>query len=164
VAAGLMVGMFTVGFVFLPNDLAFPYFVLFPVYVPTSMLQNTVPLSDCQDTVNALHWVGDNLDGDARLLVHDVFYGWALLTLNDSQLIPYGYDKPEPIAQKLVENSSGSQLYLIWWVNSSGWHNEPKVSSAFGEVYESGRIAIFTYNSGAYANASDSEHLIKIKS
>jgi hypothetical protein len=164
VAAGLMLGMFTVGFMFLPNALAFPYFVLFPVYVPTSMLQNTIPLSDCQDTVNALNWVGNNLDGDARLLVHDVFYGWALLTLNDSQLIPYGYDKPETIAQKLVENSSGSQLYLIWWVNGSGWHNEPTVSSAFGEVYESGRIAIFTYNSGAYVNSSDSEHLINNKS
>jgi hypothetical protein len=164
VAAGLMVGMFTVGFIFLPNALAFPYFVLFPVYVPMSMLQNTIPLSDCQDTVNALQWASSNLDGDARLLVHDVFYGWALLTVDRSQLIPYGYDKPETIAQKLVENSSGSQLYLIWWVNGSGWHNEPTVSSAFGEVYESGRIAIFTYNSGAYVNASDSEHLINNKS
>jgi hypothetical protein len=53
---------------------------------------------------------------------------------------------------------------LIWWVNGSGWHNEPTVSSAFGEVYESGKIAIFMYNSGAHANASDSEHLINNKS
>jgi hypothetical protein len=164
VAAGLMLGMFTVGFIFLPNALAFPYFVLFPLYVPTSMLQNTIPLSDCQDTVDVLQWVGDNLDGDASLLVHDVFHGWALLTLNDSQLIPYGYDKPETVAQELVANSSESQLYLIWWVNGSGWHNEPTVSSAFGEVYESGRIAIFNYTNRAYANASDSEHLTNIKS
>ena len=164
VAVGLMLGMFTVGFVFLPSILAFPYFVLFPLYVPTSMLQNTVALGDCQDTVNALQWASNNLDGDARLLVHDVFYGWASLTLNDGQLIPYGYDNPETVAQELVENGSGYQLYLIWWVNGSGWHNEPTVPSAFGEVYESGRIAIFTYNAGAYVNASDSEHLISIKS
>jgi len=161
---GVMLATLSVSFMVLPNSLAFPYFGLFTLYVPSSMLQNTVSLSDSQDTVNALHWVRENMSSDARLLVHDVFYGWASLTVNKSQLIPYGYDKPETVAHKLVENSSGSQLYLIWWVNGSGWHNEPTVSSAFGEVYESGRIAIFTYYASAYANASDSEHLINIKS
>jgi hypothetical protein len=161
-AAGLMVGMFTVGFMFLPNDLAFPYFVLFPVYVPTSMLQNTIPLCDCQDTVNALQWAGNNLDGNASLLVHDVFYGWAALTLDESQLIHYGYDTPETVAQELVKDDLEHQLYLIWWVNGIEWHNEPAVSSVFGEVYESGRIAIFAYNAGAFDYALDSEHLISI--
>lgn len=163
-AAGLLLGMLTLSYVFLPNNLAFPYLAFFPLYVPTSMLQNTVPLSDCQDTVNALQWTNSNMSGDARLLVHPVFYGWASITLNRSQLISYGYDHPEKIAQKLVENGPQHPLYLIWWINGSGWHNEPTVSTAFTEVYESGRIAIFMYNSSSSSHASDSEQVTNIKS
>jgi hypothetical protein len=158
VCACLILATFSLGFMVLPNNLAFPYYTLFPLYAPTSMLQNTVPLSDCQDTVNALQWVRNNMRSDSRLLVHDAFYGWASLTLDGDQLIPYGYSDPETVAQELVENGSEYQLYLIWWVNGSGWHGQPTVSSAFGEVYESGRLAVYTYNPLVYNSTSDSEH------
>ena len=161
---GLMLATLSLGFMVLPNNMAFPYFAAFPLYVPTSMLQNTVPLSDSQDTVNALQWARNNLPSDARLLVHDVFYGWASLTLDGGQLISYGYGNPETMAQKLEENGSGYQLYLIWWISGSGWHGQPTVSSAFREVYESGKIAVYAYNSGVYHNTSDSEHQRSIKS
>ena len=83
----------------------------------------------------------------AHLLVHDVFYGWASLTLDGNQLIPYGFSNPETVAQKLEENGSMHPLYLIWWINGSGWYGQPTVSSAFRQIYESGRIAIFVYTS-----------------
>ena len=143
---GLMLATLSLSFIVLPNNLAFPYFGLYTLYVPSSMLQNTVSLSDCQDTVKALNWVNENMPSDTRLLVHDVFYGWASLTLDGSRLIPYGYGRPETMAQKLAKNGSESQLYLIWWINGNGWHGQSNVSSAFGEIYESGRIAVFTYN------------------
>jgi hypothetical protein len=98
------------------------------------------------------------MPSDARLLVHDVFYGWASLTLDGSRLIRYGYGNPETMAQKLEENGSEYKLYLVWWINGSGWHGQPTVSSAFKEVYESGRIAVFTYNTSAYLSTSDSEY------
>ena len=142
---GLMLATLSVSFMVLPNSLAFPYFGLFTLYVPSSMLQNTVSLSDSQDTVNALQWVRNNMPSDARLLIHDVFYGWASLTLDGGQLIRYEYGNPETMAQKLEENSSEYRLYLVWWINGSGWHGQPNVPSAFRVVYESGRIAVFTY-------------------
>jgi hypothetical protein len=152
---GLMLATLSVSFIVLPNTSAFPYFGLFTLYVPSSMLQNTVSLSDSQDTVNALQWVGNNMPSDARLLVHDVFYGWASLTLDGSQLIPYGYGNPETMAQKLEENGSEHQLYLIWWINGSGWHGQPTVSSAFRQVYESGKMAVFIYNDSVYQSIAD---------
>jgi hypothetical protein len=152
---GLMLATLSVGFMVLPNSLAFPYFGLFTLYVPSSMLQNTVSLSDSRDTVNALQWVRNNMPSDARLLVHDVFYGWASLTLDGSQLIPYGYGNPETMAQKLEENGSEYKLYLVWWVDGSGWHGQPTVPSAFSEVYESGRIAVFTYNYSVQASLTN---------
>jgi hypothetical protein len=144
---GVILATLSVGFMVLPNSAAFPYFGLFTLYVPSSMLQNTVSLSDSQDTVNALQWVRNNMPSDARLLVHDVFYGWASLTLDGSRLIRYGYGNPETMAQKLEENGSEYKLYLVWWINGSGWYGQPDVSSAFRLVYENGRIAVFTYAS-----------------
>jgi len=143
---GLMLATFSLGFMFLPNSLAFPYYGPFSSYMPTSMLQNTVSLSDCQDTVNALQWIENSVDDDARLLVHDAFYGWASLTLDGDQLIPYGYDNPEAVAQELVTNGSESPLYLIWWTNENGWHGQATVSSVFKEIYESGKVAVYCYN------------------
>jgi len=165
VGVGLMLATLSVGFMVLPNNIAFPYYAAFPLYVPTSMLQNTVSLSDCQDTVNVLQWAKTNMDDDTRLLVHDVFYGWASLALDSDQLIPYSYDNPEMMAQKLREDGSHYQLCLVWWVNGSGWYDQSVVSSAFGEaLYESGRIAIFTYNASAYFSTSNSEYGKSIKS
>jgi hypothetical protein len=152
---GLMLATLSVGFIVLPNNLAFPYYVSYPTYVPTSMLQNTVSLSDSQDTANALQWVRNNMPSDALLLVHDVFYGWASLTLDGGHLIPYGYGNPEATAQKLDENGSEYPLYLVWWVNGSGWHGQPTVSSAFRQVYASGRIAVFAYNHSVQDSATD---------
>jgi hypothetical protein len=143
---GLMLAILSVGFIALPTNSPFPYYVAFTKYVPTSMLQNTVSLSDSQDTANALQWIQNNMPSDAHLLVHDAFYGWASLTLDRSRLIPYGYDDPEGTAQKLIENGSENPLYLIWWVNGTGWHGQPTVSSAFRQAYKSGRIAVFIYN------------------
>ncbi len=148
VGVGLMLATLSLGFIVLPNNSAFPYYDAFPTYIPKSMLQNTVPLSDCQDTANALQWARNNMPSNAHLLVHDVFYGWASLTLNSNQLIYYGYGNPEAMAQKLEENGSAYPLYLIWWVNGSGWYGQSSVSSAFRQVYQSGRIAVFTFTSG----------------
>jgi hypothetical protein len=154
VGVGLMLATLSLGFIFLPNSMAFPYFDLFPSYVPTSMLQNTVSLSDCQGTVNALNWAKANMNNDSRLLVHDAFYGWASLTLNSNQLVPYGYADPATYAQSLVDNGSKCQFFLIWWVNGSGWNGQPTVSSVFREVYVSGKMAVYTYDPPDATNAS----------
>lgn len=145
VGVGLILATLSVGFLVLPNSAALGYFNNFPGYVPKSMLQNTVQLSDCQDTANALLWARNNMPGNGYLLVHGVFYGWAKLTIDNNRLIPYYYGTPEEAAQ-LRENSSSSQLYLIWWVNGSGWYGQPTVPESFKELYHSGNIAIYKYS------------------
>jgi uncharacterized membrane protein YhaH (DUF805 family) len=147
---GLILATLSASFIFLPNSTALPYYSVFPLYMPTSMLQNTVSLSDCQDTMNALQWVKTNIGSNASLLVHRAFYGWASLTLNENQLIFYNYYDPATVAQELTEDGSHYQLWLIWWVNGSGWYDEPTVSSAFGEIlHENGKMAIYMYTANA---------------
>jgi len=134
----------TTGFVIAPYDKAFPYYTLFPYRVPSSMLQNTVPLSDCEDTVIALQWLKSDMHDGARLLTHRAFHGWAFLVLSMDQIIPYGYENPEEAALEAFQDGY-NQVYLIWWTDGNGWHGQPSVSSSFKEVYKSGRIAVFIH-------------------
>lgn len=134
----------TTSFVIAPYDRAFPYYTLFPYYVPSSMLQNTVPLSDCENTVDALQWLESNMHDGARLLTHTAFHGWSLMVLNTDQIIPYGYGNPWEAMQETLQEGY-NQVYLIWWTDGNGWHGQPTVPSSFKEVYKSGRIAVFIH-------------------
>jgi len=143
----LMVGFFlvilSVGFFVLPNSDPLGYFEHFTTYVPKSMLENTVQLSDCQDTSNALIWARNNMHANTYLLTHQAFYGWATLTLDIDRLIYYGFDDSLVTAQKY--NNSSNTLYLIWWVNGTGWYGMQNVPDTFHELYRSGNIAVFNY-------------------
>ena len=145
VAVGSIIGILSVGFLALPNNGAFGYFGSYPTYVPKSMLQNTVQLSDCQDTSNALLWAQNNMASDGFLLVHEAFYGWALLTFDGSRLIPYFFENLTDAVNKQLDKNSTNPLYLIWWVNGTGWYGQTTVPAMFKELYSSGNIAIYQY-------------------
>ena len=105
-----------------------------------------MPLSDCQDTVDTLEWVSSEMNDNSYLLVHDAFYGWATLNVDDDKLLPYGHENPVTTAKELIENGSRNQLYLIWWIDGIEWYNQSPVTPPFERLYRSGNIAIYTYN------------------
>ena len=147
----LSTAILSFGFIFMTSENPFFYFnpEHFNNYVyqiPTSMLQNTISITDCHDTVNALQWFKDNVNSSALLLTHTVFYGWALLTLNENQVRNYGFDDPVNAATTAAQEGH-TQIYLIWWVNGQGWYAQPTLPSSFHEVYQSGKIAIYSYDS-----------------
>jgi hypothetical protein len=143
----LMVSVSSFGFVLMAPPYAFPYFTppinAYIYQMPSSMLQNTVSISDCQDTVNALQWFKTNVDNNAVLLTHRAFYGWAMLA-NVTKIVLYEYDNPEVSANTLLQ-SGQSKIYLIWWINGKGWYGQPNVPSSFEEAYHSGEVAIYSY-------------------
>jgi hypothetical protein len=142
--AGFLV-LLSFGFVFLPAEAAFPYFTVYPYYVPSSMLQNSVPLSDCRDVARALNWVKDNDFGSSEiLLVHDAFNGWALLYADGVKIVRYGYASSESVALAFSQQGYGP-IYLIWWVSGEGWHGQASLPSTFKEVFRSGRIAVYEF-------------------
>jgi hypothetical protein len=146
----LSTAILSFGFIFMTSEKPFLYFNPDPcnkyIYqIPSSMLQNTISITDCQDTINTLQWFKDNVNSSALLLTHTVFYGWALLALNNSQVRTYGFGDPVNAATAVAQEGH-SQIYLIWWVNGQGWYEQPTVSSSFHEVYQSGNIAVYSYN------------------
>ncbi len=145
----LSTAILSFGFIFMTSEKPFLYFNpqqfnYYSYQIPTSMLQNTIPITDCQATVNALQWFKDNLNSSALLLTHTAFYGWALLTLNSNQVMNYGFGDPATAATAAAQEGH-TQIYLIWWVNGQGWYAQPTVPPSFHEVYQSGKIAIYSY-------------------
>ena len=145
----LMVSVLSLGYVLMTPENPFPYFAApingYGYQIPTSMLQNTLPKIDCQDTVNALQWFKNNADSNAVLLTHRAFYGWAMLTINPNQIALYEYDNPANAANTAAQQGH-NKIYLIWWTNGHGWYGQPNVPSSFEEVYHSGEIAIYLNN------------------
>jgi hypothetical protein len=145
----LMIPVLSLGFMLMPPENPSPYFDPaqcngYIYQIPSSMLQNTVSIADCQGTTDALQWVKNDMDGAALLLTHRAFYGWALLALNESQVVLYEYENPEDAAAIVVQEGH-SQIYLVWWVNGQGWYGQSTVPASFEEVYQSGRIAVYRY-------------------
>ena len=145
IAVGLIIAFLSVGFLILPNSSALNYFGSYPTYIPKSMLQNTLQLSDCQDTTNAILWAQNNMPSNGYLLVHQAFYGWAAMSFKSSQLIPYFFESPAEVANKTQQDNPSNQLYLIWWINGTGWYGQTTVPAIFKELYSSGNIAIYQY-------------------
>jgi hypothetical protein len=143
IAVGFILALLSVTFLIMPNSSTLKYYTYYPTYMPKSMLQNTVQLSDCQDTSKAVLWAKENMPSNAYLLAHEAFYGWAALVIDVNRLILYGYGNPTEVAQE--HNSSSNPLYLVWWVNGTGWYGQPTIEGPFQEVYHSGNIAIFKY-------------------
>jgi hypothetical protein len=146
----LSTAILSFGFIFMSSAQPFIYFnpSQFNSYInqiPSSMLQNTISITDCQSTVNALQWFKDNVNSSAILLAHTVFYGWALLTLNEDQVKTYGFGNPATAAMTVAQEGY-TQIYLIWWVNGQGWYGQPSLPSSFHEVHQDGKIAIYSYN------------------
>jgi len=145
VLAGFLVFL-TAVFLLLPANFAFPYFsTVYVNYVPSSMLQNTVPLSDCSDVVSLMSWSKVNVNSQGTvLLLHDVFYGWGLLYDGNGRVFSYGYEDVETAA--LNASSSGfNEVYVVWWTAGEGWHGILTLPASFVEVYRSGRMAVYRY-------------------
>ncbi|MCW3995887.1 MAG: hypothetical protein NWE98_07030 [Candidatus Bathyarchaeota archaeon] len=145
-AVGALLATLSVSFMVLPNNEAFTYYGTYTTYVPKSMLQNTLQLSDCKDTTNALLWTKNNMPPGGRLMVHEAFYGWGALALGSERLAPYFFENLTLVTNRLQQDNSTDLLYLIWWVNGSGWYDQPTVPAVYGEIYRSGNIAIYKYN------------------
>jgi hypothetical protein len=138
----------SVGFMVMPAETPFPYFsaggLNSHIYqIPSSMLQNSVPISDCQGVEDAVQWVKGHMDQNSLLLSHRAFYGWELSAINAGQVLLYEYDNPAQVAGNLT--GTYSNVFLIWWVDGKGWYGLPTVPSVFHEVYHSGNIAVYTY-------------------
>lgn len=124
-------------FVALPAELSFPYFTIFPNYIPSSMVQSSVPSSDYANVANAFSWLNSHLQQDSVLITHMAFYGWAKVYLSsDKQVLGSLLSSPSAL---VGEVNRFEHVLTIWWTKGAGWfaHDFPSGSvliMSFGDI------------------------------
>jgi len=134
-------------YIALPAQQAMVYYTAYPELLPTSMVQNTIPLSDLGNLRSLLDSAAARINPSTVLITHQAIYGWARAYLPSlgTRLINYKYN--DPLAGVEIAKSAGySSILMIWWIDGAGWHNQPNVPSGFREILQNGDLALYTYN------------------
>jgi len=134
-------------YIALPAQQAAVVFTAYPEQFPTSMVQDTIPLSDLGNLRTLLDSAAVRIGPATVLITHQAIYGWArayLPSLNN-RIINYQYNSPLTGVQ-MARSAGYSSILMIWWTNGTGWHNQPYVPSGFETVLAHGDLALYTYN------------------
>jgi len=110
-------------------------------YFPSTMQSSSVPLQDTEGTVKAIEWLDEHVTDGSAVLVHDVFFFWSELYLDEDHTVILFTSNLEAALSLALENGFSS-AYFVWWNENIGWYGFT-VPSDFVSVFESGRISVF---------------------
>lgn len=133
------------GYIAMPAQHALSYYTAFPGFLPTSMVQDTVPLSD-MGSLRAMLDVAQSHTGPGSVLItHQAIYGWARAYLPSTDtILNYGYSSPlDGVA--MARSAGYGSVVMVWWTNGTGWHGQPYVPQGFALVSTDGNMAVYTY-------------------
>jgi hypothetical protein len=126
----------------LPAQSAFPFFAAYPQFVPSSMVQSSLPSSDYPNVVRAMLWVDSHLSSDSVLITQQAFYGWARSYLSpDKQVVNTLLASP---SSAFTETGSFTHVFTVWWVQGSGWFQASFPVGA-RSVIAFGDLAVYEY-------------------
>lgn len=129
----------------------------YKAFIPTSMLQNSIPLSDTPYVIKALKWIKSNLNNhETSLVLHESIDNWAGIIIGNNidriRINEANISSPNRpnTAEKLIEAAKmklaeGKTVYTIWWANGKGWYNMSTLPSQFQEIIRFGDIAVYKY-------------------
>jgi hypothetical protein len=132
-------------------------------FIPSSMLQNTLPISDNPALLNCFNWVNAHSSNDSAVIVHYALYDLASIYVHSSKVISINQDSSMWIhlnnetvlvdgiigmsRQALVNGNSS--VYTVWWVDGEGWYKVSALPPEFTQVSQFGRMAVYVFNSTA---------------
>jgi len=129
----IVITVLAIGFSSFPASNPFPYFekpimfnYQFNHVIPSSMLQNTFPISEEQNLTLLMQASKNVLEKGNKsvLLINDPLVGYAYLAnIPMNSVIVYG--EPWDNASKVVDHllSDGYSVYVIWLLPGYDWHN-----------------------------------------
>jgi hypothetical protein len=134
-------------YIALPAQQAMVYYTAYPELLPTSMIQDTIPMSDLGNLRSLLDSAAARINPGTVLITHQAIYGWAraYLPSSNNQLINYRYNAPL-VGVEMARSAGYSSILMIWWIDGSGWHNQPNVPSGFSVLLQNGDLALYSYN------------------
>jgi hypothetical protein len=138
----------------LPEN-AFPYFSKynpFLNYVPSSMLQTSISITDMPSAMNVAGWLSQHLDEHTMIVAHEAFWGVVAVTLPESSITRVAYAGNSSALARLVNASQNatrcgySHVYTIWWIPGEGWWGITSLPNEFIMTYRNARIAAYLYS------------------
>jgi hypothetical protein len=129
-------------------------------FIPSSMLQNTLPIADNPALVKCFEWVNNNTAEDSAVVMHYALYDLAVIYVNNRLVIPVyqgssmlAYIQNETTlvdgmvaAARVALNNGHGAAYTVWWVSGKGWYGIPSLPAEFREVFQSGNMAVYLYD------------------
>jgi hypothetical protein len=132
-------------YIALPAENAMPYFGIFSSTMPTSMTQDTMPLSEMQALSSMLTWVQTHMDPNSALITNSATYGWARAYLSPVQpVVNFQFSSPL-VGVRMAKEEGYTSFFMIWWANGTGWDGQPYVPAGFVPVQQSGLMVVYTY-------------------
>jgi hypothetical protein len=140
-----------------------PYLQLSPYYssIPSSMLQNSISIKDNPSIVDCFNWINLNITANSAVIEHYALYDLAIIYVHNHSIVSIGQqsstwsnnqntttylERMELTAE--VELSSGHDaVYTVWWTEGKGWYGIPALSTNFKEVFHSGNLAVYSFDS-----------------
>ncbi len=137
--AGVIV--LSASFMVLPPEKAFPYYAspyTLP-FVPSSLMQNSVPLQDSVAIVGNLRWLNEMGFANSVLVAHTAFFGWVRLYSNVGEM--YDFVNPEQVNGGNF--SRYQHVFLIYFSSQHPWFRASLVPDRMVKIHEEGKIAIY---------------------
>jgi len=145
VLATVLLGAFYLATPFLMVNVGFGIYSLWPIcrYFSSSP---TVPYQDVDGTVQAVGWLGDNLQDDSCVVLHDAFVAWSKVYLENSHNV-IGYKTDVDLAVDYALQNGYKHVYFVCWNENIGWYGV-YVPENFVKVESFDRMSIFEYVEG----------------
>ncbi len=132
-------------YIAIPAENAMPYYTLFSSTMPSSMIQDTIPMSQMPSLKNMLSWVQTHMGSDSALIANWATYGWARAYLSPAHTI-LNYQSSSPlVGVKMAKDEGYGPVFMIWWANGTGWDGQSQVPAIFVPVQQSGLMVVYRY-------------------
>ena len=138
----------SVGFLYFSPQNALPYLTIEQtrVYIPTSVMQNTIPLDRITGVNNAVAWLNAHVRPLDAVAVSDAFYGYVQIDGKTMALYPY-YS-----ANSVDWTAFRGRLliYSIAWSDDSTWYDGGQLPAAFHLAFSSDGVGVFEANPASF--------------
>jgi len=129
-------------------------------FIPSSMLQNTISITDNPGLVNCFNWINSNASVNSVLVIHYALQALAGIYVKNTTMVPVSQgpsmwnniQNENALAAGMVDaaqtaiRDGNSSAYTVWWVSGKGWYDIPSLPAQFIEIFHSGNMAVYSFN------------------
>ena len=128
-------------------------------FIPSSMLQNTLPISQNPSLVSCFNWINNNSANKSAIVVHYALYdlaaeyvhGKPIFSIEQNTLLAPSQNgtlvQSEMVkASRTALDAGNSAVYTVWWISGDGWYNVSSLPPNYKEVFRMNQMAVYIFD------------------